>query len=251
MKNSFSKGWLILFMLFSCIAFFFKEEILCHHLEKALHFGYDAFGRNCVFLSIYAGFESLSLIFILSVFCLFFSLLLSFLSSVKNEQIKYFWNTFLDTLSSLPGLLIALALSIFIRNQFFLLLFASFFFILPFLIRFYETQIKTLQVQEFIKASEALGASSSQTFYTHLLPSLLRSSLNLLPQLFARFIFIETSLSFLGVGRTETGETWGKLMLQGKDYLLEAPWIFILCGAPLFITILALQLDSQSKPEGQ
>ena len=72
-----------------------------------------------------------------------------------------------------------------------------------------------------IEASHALGAAPFQIFQRHYLPELIRLLLSVLPFLLTRLILVETSLSFLGLGTVSTHDTWGRLLYQGKDYLME------------------------------
>ena len=240
----FAKLWLFFFALASGVTYFFSNEVESHTLSRTLQFGFDAFGRSCILLTLDAAFRSLIVVLPISFFCLFFALFISFLVSTKNPTLQLFWNTLTDTLSSLPGFLIALSLSVLFGDQFFTVLLAALLLVLPYLVRFFESQIIHLQASEYVSSANALGANRAHIFLKHILPELARSLLAILPFLMTRLLVIETSLSFLGLN-TSAGETWGKLLFQGKDYLLEAPWISIFCGAPLFLTLFSFHLLSR------
>ncbi len=241
----FARLWLILFVCSATIASFFTVEIEAHVLTRVLHFGFDAFGRNCFLLALTAAFESFKIVIPIGVVCIATSLCLCLIGISKNRKLKLIWDTLIDTLSSLPGFLIALALSVFLSNQFYTLLLAASLLVVPYLVRFFESQMIHLQANDFIKSAEALGANSIHIFLKHLLPELWASTLAILPFLFTRLLLIETSLAFLGLSHSSQSETWGRLMLQGKDYMLEAPWISLFCGLPLFLTLLSFHLLSR------
>ena len=247
LPKSLSKLWILFFGTASAIADFFSSEIESHQLTRTLHFGFDAFGRSCLLLTLEVAFRSFSIILPLGVLCVCTALVFSTLGFIKNSFLKFIWETFNDTLSSLPGLLIALSLSVFFGNQWFTFILASFFLVIPYLIRFFESQIRLLNTQEYILRASALGGTRSHIFLKHYFPELLRSVVSIFPFLFTRLLLIETSLAFLGLTISSQGETWGHLLYQGRDYLLEAPWICFFCGAPLFLTLLSLHLLSNQE----
>ena len=52
----------------------------------------------------------------------------------------------------------------------------------------------------------------------------------------------EATLSFLGVGAVPPTPTWGAIMAEGRQYVTDAPWIIMIPGAALGITVLGLNL---------
>jgi peptide/nickel transport system permease protein len=75
----------------------------------------------------------------------------------------------------------------------------------------------------------------------HLAPALLSLCAVKAPSLFAHALIAEASLSFIGIGAPTGQTTWGTLLAQGKDYLLEAPHITLAAGIPLILTTVSLQ----------
>lgn len=245
--KTFARLWLLFFVCAVVLAASFSSEIEAHSLSRTLKFGFDAFGRSCILLALDAAFQSFATILPIGFFCLALAFLASFLKTIRNPSFQFVWNSLIDTLSSLPGFLIALSFSVFFSGQFFVVLVASIFMVLPYLIRFFETQIVQLQSEEYIVSSGALGATRFHIFRQHLLPELFRSVISIFPFLITRLLVTETSLSFLGLTTEGSRETWGKLLYQGKDYLLEAPWICLFGGLPLFLTLLSLHFLSKNE----
>lgn len=247
MMKTFAKLWLGFFACATIIAAWFSNEIESHQLSRALTFGFDTFGRSVILLALDAAYQSFLTIFPIAALCMILALLASLIKTVNQPKLQFAWSTVVDTISSLPGFLIALSIGVFLGNQFSTVLLASVFLVLPYLIRFFESQIVHLQSQEYIFSAGALGGTRLHVFRWHLLPELARSVVSIFPFLMTRLLITETSLSFLGVSSDGSRETWGKLLYQGKDYLLEAPWICIFAGFPLFLTLLSFHL--LSKPD--
>ena len=238
--------WILLFVIATLFAHTRVNEIEAHVLSESLHFGKDSFGRSCIELVLVGAFESIKVIIPMGLFSLGLSFFIVLIISFSNDLSRYWMRTFLDTLSSLPGFLMALALGVFFPNSQLTLVFASFFMIFPWLTRYLESQLQSIMARDFILASFALGSHKLEIFKKHVFPELSRSLIAILPFLLTRLLLVETSLTFLGLGRAPEHETWGRLLFQGRDYLIEAPWILILTGAPLCMTLFSLHLLNHS-----
>jgi peptide/nickel transport system permease protein len=237
-----ASAWLLLFFAFAVFAHLHQAEIETYVLPDTLTFGNDAFGRNCFALLGAAAFETLKNIIPIGVVCLSLSFVAAILIALSSEKTEFLLRITLDTISSLPGFLIALALGVFFPNSEATLLLASFFLIFPWLTRFFESHLLSLSLKDYIFSARALGATPISIFFTHFFPELLRLLVSILPFLVTRLLVVETSLSFLGLGQVSEHETWGRLLYQGRDYLTEAPWILAFTGIPLCITLFSLHL---------
>lgn len=242
----FGKSWLLFFFFASIIASVFGEEIQRHDLERALRFGFDSFGRNCLLLSLHAAVRSMLEIIPLGLSCIAVTLALSFLCLVRNGTFRFFWNALWEALYSLPGFILAISLTAFFPDSRITFPVAVLFLLLPWLIRFFEGQILSLMNREFVRQSISLGAPSLHLFRTHLLPELLDATRAILPFLISRLLIIETSLTFVGMKQPGETASWGELLHLGKDYLLEAPWISFFTALPLFLTLFSFHLISRN-----
>ena len=242
-------SWLLIFFSRATMAWWDRGNRELHQLERALHPGYDAFGRNCIDLVSTAAVRSLMLMVPVGCFCIALALILSSSALLNHRRTEFWMRSFLDALSALPGFLIALAIGVFFsptRGTFFL---GAFFLAVPSLTRFFESQLRHLRHEPYILASVALGASPLHLWLRHYQPELFRMLRAILPFLALRLIVLETTLSFLGLQNTPDQETWGRLLYQGKDYLLEAPWILGWTATPLAMTLMSFHLLSREEPQ--
>jgi peptide/nickel transport system permease protein len=243
----FSKSWLVFFFITSVIAAFFGEEIQRHDLDRALRFGFDPFGRNCLLLSLHAAVKSMIEIIPLGFSCIAITLGLSFLCLIRNETFRFFWNALWEALYSLPGFILAISLTAFFPNTGLTFPLAVLFLLIPWLIRFFEGQILSLLNREYVRQSVSLGAHPIHLFRIHILPELLEATKAILPFLVSRLLIIETSLTFVGMKQPDQTTSWGELLYLGKDYLLEAPWISFFSALPLFLTLFSFHLISKNE----
>jgi len=101
---------------------------------------------------------------------------------------------------------------------------------------------RQLRTQEFIEAAETLGASKLHIIFREILPNCV-SAIAVKTSLDAGFvILIGASLSFLGLGIQPPAPSWGNMISGGRDLLVVAPWVALVPGLALVITVLATSL---------
>jgi len=105
--------------------------------------------------------------------------------------------------------------------------------------RYVRSKALSVSEEEFIKASKISGASTYRVVRRHVIPNTASSIITQLTLLIPAFLLAEAQLSFLGIGEGNF-ESWGQLIAAGRDALAFAPWIVLVPGTALFLTILAL-----------
>lgn len=102
----------------------------------------------------------------------------------------------------------------------------------------------TLQVrnQEFIEASQAMGASHTRIIAFHILPNCL-SPLIVQATLGIGAAILETAgLSFLGLGAQPPTPEWGTMLSNAKDFIRTAPWTLTFPGLAIMGVVVAFNL---------
>lgn len=92
---------------------------------------------------------------------------------------------------------------------------------------------------EYVKAARAMGLSSWQIIWRHVLPNSLTPVITFLPFRMSAGIMALASLDFLGLGVTAPAPSLGHLLAQGKANL-DAWWIALFTFAVLVATLLLL-----------
>lgn len=98
---------------------------------------------------------------------------------------------------------------------------------------------------EYVKAARAMGLSSWQIIWRHILPNSLTPVITFLPFRVSAGITALASLDFLGLGVSPDSPSLGRLLLQGKENL-DAWWISLSAFSVLVITILLLTFMGES-----
>jgi peptide/nickel transport system permease protein len=55
-------------------------------------------------------------------------------------------------------------------------------------------------------------------------------------------IVADSVLSYLGVGLSPPAPTWGRMLLEGQDEYLTAPWLVIAPGAAILLSVWGFNL---------
>ena len=92
---------------------------------------------------------------------------------------------------------------------------------------------------EYVKAARALGLSTGQIIWRHVLPNSMTPVITFLPFRMSGAILALTSLDFLGLGVPASTASLGELLKLGKENL-DAWWIIVPTFVVLVVTMLLL-----------
>jgi len=98
----------------------------------------------------------------------------------------------------------------------------------------------SLKQKEFVEAATCLGINRSAIMFRHILPNALSPIIVAATLEVGNAIITESTLSFLGVGFAPDTPTWGRLVTDGINYLQTAPWLALIPGALIFLTVLSI-----------
>jgi ABC-type dipeptide/oligopeptide/nickel transport system permease subunit len=99
---------------------------------------------------------------------------------------------------------------------------------------------------DFVMASRALGATNLRIAFGHILPNILGPIIIMATLSIAGAIRMEASLSFLGFGVTPPTPSWGNLIRDGVNNILQSPWIALFPGLALTFSVLAFNMVGDS-----
>jgi peptide/nickel transport system permease protein len=108
------------------------------------------------------------------------------------------------------------------------------------LARIVRAQILSLKQMEFVLAAESLGVPRTRILRAHILPNALATIIVSATLGIAGAIQSEAYISFLGLGVDSKTPTWGNMIQLAPGYLESAPWMWIVPGALLLITVLGV-----------
>lgn len=99
-----------------------------------------------------------------------------------------------------------------------------------------------IKQRDFIEAGRALGYSDLRIMAVHVLPNILDEIMVLGSLWLATAIRTEASLSFIGLGVRPPTATWGGMIRDGFENMLDAPGLVIYPSIAILIIMVALNL---------
>jgi peptide/nickel transport system permease protein len=85
-------------------------------------------------------------------------------------------------------------------------------------------EVLALRERDFVKLAEINGISKTRIIFRHLIPNVLNTVMVLFSLQVGVAVIIEASLSFLGVGVPPPEPSWGLMLAQERDSMMEGKW---------------------------
>jgi len=108
--------------------------------------------------------------------------------------------------------------------------------------RLVRGEILSLRERDFVHAARAAGTPSLRLGLVHLLPAALVPVIVESTFRVSDAILLEGALSFLGLGVPPPTPSWGNLIADGRDSLLDAWWISTIPGLAIVATVIAFHV---------
>lgn len=99
-----------------------------------------------------------------------------------------------------------------------------------------------MRERDYIQAARALGMSDWRIIFVHVLPNITNEILVISTLWTATAILQEANLSFIGLGVRPPMPSWGGMIRDGVNQLLNQPWLAIAPGVAIFIVVLAFNM---------
>jgi len=106
--------------------------------------------------------------------------------------------------------------------------------------RIVRGQTIALRNKEFVEAARASGARPMEIVFRHIVPNVLGPVVVFATLNVPVIILAESFLSFIGLGVQEPLTSLGRLIKEGADQMISAPWMLISPAVTMLVTLLAL-----------
>jgi ABC-type dipeptide/oligopeptide/nickel transport system permease subunit len=148
----------------------------------------------------------------------------------------------MDALYAFSPLLLGLALVAALGPSIVDVIIAVGIIMMPSFSRLARAQTLSVREQTYIIAAGTVGIPTRRILARYVWPNVMaaiivQSSLGM-----AGAILAESSLSYLGVGVRSPTATWGVMLAEGFPHLETHPWLSIIPGSAIFLTVLSLNL---------
>jgi len=148
----------------------------------------------------------------------------------------------MDGLMAFPAILLAIALAAVLGASEVNVVLALTAAYTPRTARIVRASVLVIREMEYVQAAVAAGAGYLRILFRHILTNSMAPLIVQLTFIFAVSVLAEAVLSFIGVGPPPPTPTWGNIIADGRNYIREAPWVSILPGIAIGVTVLGLNL---------
>jgi peptide/nickel transport system permease protein len=204
-------------------------------------FGTDHFGRDVLSRVIYGGRLSLQI-------GLFVVLLTGVFGTLIGGVAGYFRRLdgplmrAMDALMAFPAILLALTVSATLGASVTNVVIALSIATTPHTARIVRSSVLVVREMQYVEAARALGAGDLRILWFHVLANSLAPLIVRLTFVFASAILAEAVLSYIGVGPPPPAPSFGNIIANGRDFMVEAPWVTIFPGLAIVVCVLGLNL---------
>lgn len=205
-------------------------------------FGTDEFGRDVLSRIVVGAQTSLSVSVTAVGFSVLFGLILGAICGYFGGVIDRVLMTVVDLTWSFPEILIALMLVAVIGAGLHGVIIAVAIAYLAQFTRLTRTQIMQIKKEAYVDAAINLGASNFHILFRHLVPNSLAPVLVAAMLATGDAIILEATLGFFGLGAQPPTPSWGAMMSSGTAQLFVAPWVIIIPGCAVALTVIALNV---------
>jgi peptide/nickel transport system permease protein len=225
------------------------------HANGRFVLGTDNLGRDVAVRLLYGGRNSLKIGIGSALICTVVAVFLALLGGYSGGWIDWIVSRFFDLIWAFPVLLLAIALgSALAINGFhhfginiepgslWIPTLVISYVLIPYVGRPVRGQVLSLREKEFVEAAIGGGAGPLRVMFSDLLPNIASTVLVFFTLIIANNILTEAGLSFLGAGVQPPNPSWGTLISDGQDRIITAPWLAIIPGIAIVLTVLSLNI---------
>ena len=149
---------------------------------------------------------------------------------------------FTDMMFAIPGLLLALTISVLLGPSTQNLVIALAVIYAPILCRVTRGAVIAVSQMPYVESARAIGVSNWRIMLLHILPNAAAPIIVQITIGLAWTILSEAALTFLGFGAQPPDPSWGAILAGGRKYLTTNPEMSIFPGIAIAISVLGFNL---------
>jgi peptide/nickel transport system permease protein len=204
--------------------------------------GTDELGRDIFTRLLFGGRISFFVSFAVVLLSMFFGVAVGLVAGFRGGWLDEMIMRLADVLLAFPGILLAIALMAILGPSLQNVVIALVVIGWVSYARLARGLTLKLRELDFIRATINLGANPSRVLIHHIFPNVMPTVIVHASFSFAGVILAESALSFLGLGVQPPHPSWGTMLNEGKNHLLDAPYLMMFPGLSIFISVLMFNL---------
>lgn len=202
--------------------------------------GTDELGRDLLARLMYGGRVSLAIGLGSACVAITFGTLVGSLAGYYGKLVDTLLMRFTDIILTIPALPLLIVMGGIFKPTPALLVFLISILNWMATARLVRSKFLTLRTLDYVQAAKSIGCKNGRIILRYLLPNTLGPIIVTATLTVGRAIIMESTLSFLGVGINPPTASWGNMLQSAQTAMTSAPWLAVLPGVMILITVLAI-----------
>ncbi|MET3926094.1 ABC transporter permease [Devosia sp. 2618] len=202
-------------------------------------FGTDQLGRDVLVRQLYGARISLTVAFVATLVNFFIGIFYGGIAGYMGGKTDAIMMRIVEIISTIPLTLYVVLLMVVFDSGLYSIIIAIGSVFWVDMARIVRGQILSLKQQDYVAAARTMGASTPRILTKHLLPNSIGPIIVTLTMLIPSAIFIESFMSFIGLGVTPPLASWGTLTSDAVETMRAYPHQLFFPAAAISLTMFA------------